>query len=235
MNYIELINQFWQTRRIVSFSSKEADLYFVLLHESNIRNWENPFECSNRSIVATMGISEKTLIDVRNRLKQKGLIDFKSGKRKQCSPVYTLLNCRNERLNNRNKVSKNESKKDIKNVNSLKTETETIPFTPSSNWREDFSIYLESLNIAYYRLIVDKDFIREKERYHPGLNIPLSMEKAYIEYWSKPGGWEKMKSSRNHILDWETIFTMTLNQKQNHVWLKKGEGSAMDDEKVIYV
>jgi hypothetical protein len=41
--------------------------------------------------VASISISEPSLIDARNRLKQLGLIDFQPGKRKEYSPVYTIL------------------------------------------------------------------------------------------------------------------------------------------------
>lgn len=91
MNYIELINLFWQVRRKVRLSSSEADLYYFLMQESNARQWENPFECTNGIICATIGFSEKTMIDARNRLKEKGLIDFEAGQRRLRSPVYTLL------------------------------------------------------------------------------------------------------------------------------------------------
>ncbi len=91
MNYIKLINHFWKTQHLKDFTAYEAYLYYYLLHECNLRQWENPFQCSNRSISAAIGISEKTLIDVRNRLKQKGMIDYKAGKRRKSSPAYTLL------------------------------------------------------------------------------------------------------------------------------------------------
>lgn len=90
MTYIEYMNQFWKTSLNVEFSSNEAYLYFFLLNECNNRGWENPFECSNRRIVLSIGITEPTLIDCRNRLQQKGLLLFEPGKRKAKSPVYYL-------------------------------------------------------------------------------------------------------------------------------------------------
>ena len=90
MTYIEYINQFWQTQANVEFSPNEAYLYFFLLHECNSRGWENPFECPNRRIVLSIGVSEPTMIDCRNRLQQKGLIQFEAGKRRAKSPVYYL-------------------------------------------------------------------------------------------------------------------------------------------------
>lgn len=92
MTYIDYINQFWQTQANVSFSPNEVYLYFFLLKECNGQGWENPFECPNRRILLSIGMSEPTLIDCRNRLQQKGLIDFQAGKRREKSPVYYLKN-----------------------------------------------------------------------------------------------------------------------------------------------
>lgn len=90
MTYLDYINQFWQTQANVQFSPNESYLYFYLLKECNSQGWENPFECPNRRILLSIGISEPTLIDCRNRLQQKGLIEFQAGKRREKSPVYYL-------------------------------------------------------------------------------------------------------------------------------------------------
>lgn len=177
MNYIELINHFWQTRRIVRFSSNEADLYYFLIQESNIRGWENPFECPNGLITASIGISEKTLIEVRNRLQQKGLISFERGQRKRKSPVYTILYCNNESIKVGNSVSKKVSKTVSKKVNlysniynKTKTETKTSKSHSSANangkkkselvfWKEFIEVwnnfYLKKLENEYNYLAKD--------------------------------------------------------------------------------
>lgn len=116
MNYIELINQFWMMRRSKRITSSEADLYFYLLKECNERNWENPFSHPNMLICATIGCSEKTLIEVRNRLKQKGLIDFESGERRLKNPVYKLLYCKKVSKEVSKPVSKEVSKKPDINI-----------------------------------------------------------------------------------------------------------------------
>lgn len=90
MTYIDYINQFWKMNRSVEFSSNEVFLYFYLLNECNIRGWQNPFEHPNKTIVLATGITEPTVIEVRNRLQQKGLLQFESGKKNAKSPVYYL-------------------------------------------------------------------------------------------------------------------------------------------------
>lgn len=91
MNYIELINQFWRIRRGKPITAYEADLYYYLMNECNRGNWLNPFNLSTNLICAELGISRKTLSDLRNRLKQKGLIDFIEGQKNKSSAVYKLI------------------------------------------------------------------------------------------------------------------------------------------------
>ena len=91
MTYIDYINQFWQIRRYKPMTAHEADFYFFLLKECNIRNWLCPFELPTRLIQAELGYSNKTVIDLRNRLKQKGLIDFIEGNRREKAASYVLL------------------------------------------------------------------------------------------------------------------------------------------------
>ena len=91
MTYIDYINQFWQIRQYKPMTAHEADFYFFLLKECNIRNWLCPFELPTRLIQAELGYSNKTVIDLRNRLKQKGLIDFIEGNRREKAASYILL------------------------------------------------------------------------------------------------------------------------------------------------
>ena len=113
MNYIELINHFWRMHRLHEFSPKEAFLYFALLNECNLRSWQNPFACTNKSLCATTGMTEKAIIDVRKRLEERGMITCTAGVRGRKAPVYSLLysdlNCQNESQNG-NIINKTETK-----------------------------------------------------------------------------------------------------------------------------
>lgn len=91
MNYIELINHYWQLREQGIVSGAEGDLYMYLLHISNKLGWKNPFNQSNRLICAYLNMSEKSLIKYKNVLKQVGLIDFEAGKAVKQNSSYTLL------------------------------------------------------------------------------------------------------------------------------------------------
>ncbi|MFV0469749.1 MAG: hypothetical protein ACK5MK_12575 [Dysgonomonas sp.] len=91
MNYIELINRFWRLNKELSFTSYETQLYFKLLDTCNSLGWKNPFNQSNRFICGELGLSERKLLDVRNRLKQCGLIEYESGKSKKKSGIYSIV------------------------------------------------------------------------------------------------------------------------------------------------
>ena len=79
MTYIELLNSFWDSTRFNPCSSNEALMYFSLLHQCNIRRWINPFEFETREFELTLRFSRATIAAIRNKLKQRGLIDFRKG------------------------------------------------------------------------------------------------------------------------------------------------------------
>lgn len=126
MKYLDYINHFWQTDRIEHFSKSECYLYFILLNECNIQRWKMPFEVSNKSIVGLYDISEDVLIRTRNALKQKGMIDFEPGKRKQKSPTYTILNSQNKSINTGKNAGKSAGINTGKNANLLKEEDKDL-------------------------------------------------------------------------------------------------------------
>lgn len=76
MTYIDLINRFWEAYRVKKFSDIDTAIYFFLLNECNIRRWLNPFELQTRNLEVCLQISRKTIGEARNRLKQRGKIDF---------------------------------------------------------------------------------------------------------------------------------------------------------------
>ena len=88
MTYIELMNKFWKQDEIDPMSPLDTKFYMFLINECNKRRWINPFELQSRIIELKLMITRKTIGEVRNRLKQRGLIDFVSAK--NCATVYAL-------------------------------------------------------------------------------------------------------------------------------------------------
>lgn len=127
MNYIELINHFWRMHRLREFSAHEAFLYFALLNECNLRNWQNPFACTTKSLCAATGMTEKTIASNRNKLKERGLIDFDPGRHNRAVPTYTLT-CGNDCGNKYGNEYGNKYGNEESNI--IKTETETKDLPP---------------------------------------------------------------------------------------------------------
>lgn len=88
LNYIELINRFWQEVEIEGFLPSEACVYFRLLDVCNKLGWQNPFSLSNVRAVALMGMTEKSFRTVRDKLVSRGLISFRQGSRREKAPEY---------------------------------------------------------------------------------------------------------------------------------------------------
>lgn len=86
-------------------------------------------------------------------------------------------------------------------------------------WRENFQIYLSELRKAYSEIIKNKEWLAEKQKYYPKLNIPLSLEKCCKEYWATEAGWLNKKKSKTKEINWTSTFNNSLSQKMNQVWL----------------
>lgn len=88
----------------------------------------------------------------------------------------------------------------------------------NKDWKTDFNIYLDSLREAYVSILEDQEWIAKQERYHPNLNIPLSVEKACTGYWSTEAGWKKKKWSKIQTIDWKQTLTNALDLRMNQVY-----------------
>lgn len=86
-------------------------------------------------------------------------------------------------------------------------------------WRTDFELYKEDLRKAFKVILKDEKWISEMERYHPFVDIPLSVEKACMQFWSKEAGWKNKKTSKTVDIDWKATFTNALDMKSNQVRL----------------
>lgn len=76
-------------------TASERLLWYALIHLMNARgegsNWPDGFiSISNKRLLSYLPYNEDTLIPARNRLKQRGLIDYEPGKRNAKSPMYKI-------------------------------------------------------------------------------------------------------------------------------------------------
>lgn len=86
------------------------------------------------------------------------------------------------------------------------------------NWKTDFEIYKSELREKYYELLSNKEWIEEKQKYHPNLDIELTLEKSCVEFWATEEGWKHKKKSKSNDIDWKRTLTNALDMKKNHVY-----------------
>jgi hypothetical protein len=117
-----------------------------------------------------------------------------------------------------NRVTTEEHKQERKKDNNILNNI--LNNTLNNTWKTDFYIYKTELDEAC-KSILTPEYFREREKYHPGLNIRLTLEKAYKDYWSREAGWKHKKATRTKTIDWESTFNNTLTLKMNQVWKSK--------------
>jgi uncharacterized protein YdaU (DUF1376 family) len=88
-------------------------------------------------------------------------------------------------------------------------------------WRTDYQIYRDECSTAFQKYASDEAFIAQRQLYHPNLNIPLSINKAFNDFWGKDAGWKNKKASKTKKIDWEATIINALSQKCNQVWMQK--------------
>jgi hypothetical protein len=119
LNYIKLINHFWDVNLEYNFTGNEAKLYFYLLHVSNSLSWKNPFKQSLRQINRGTGISINSIKACQKRLIDAGVISLKNGQ------AGNHFNYENKTEYYITSVSNNDTHADTH----LDTDTDTYPDT----------------------------------------------------------------------------------------------------------
>ena len=162
MNYLELLNAFYERIQCSRVSNNGQLLYYTLLAINNKSSWSDWFSRTNVSISSLMNVSEKAFINARAELKQLGLIDFvPSKKRGECTKYRILYPTKYS-----TKASTNNSTKEVQNtvqsadIDKLKQKTKTkksisneIPEKCASNLsdgipQEVLENYIAHLNAA---------------------------------------------------------------------------------------
>ncbi|MBN1980530.1 MAG: hypothetical protein JW795_03300, partial [Chitinivibrionales bacterium] len=75
----------------------------------------------------------------------------------------------------------------------------------------------------YNKIISDSEWLKEREKYHPRLNVPMSLEKAHKDFWGEKSGWKNIRARRGCEVDWKATWTNSLTIRCNQVWYKTWE------------
>ena len=199
-------------------------LYFFILDECNKRDWPDAIELPNGRILFETGLSERALVESRNRLQQKGFISFESGSRRSKSPTYCL---------------QYEGKKVGKKVGKTvgKTGGKTGGKTPSrdNNVRGDSIIKTKTkTKETTSDEVVKKDAaiaatFSRKERFYESL-VPFvekygaAMIREFFDYWSEMNKSQtKMRFEQQPT--WETSLRLVTWAKRDNNFNKQANGN----------
>ncbi|CAM4018643.1 DnaD domain protein [Mesobacillus zeae] len=127
MNYIKLINAFYDRLETNSLSTSAIALWHALVHVNNKAGWQREFTVAVSVLCVKTGLSERTITNARNDLKIKGFLDFKSRKGSK-SAVYKLSDLS---ANIAHKVSDNEDLSEI--------DADNLSGNPSCNVSDNLS------------------------------------------------------------------------------------------------
>lgn len=93
------------------------------------------------------------------------------------------------------------------------------------SWKKDFQIYLQECKAAYKSFMEDVELIKTQQRLNPGVNIKLTIEKGFMNYWGTEAGWNHKKKSRTKVIDWKATIINSI--EFNKVYYTKAEMASL--------
>jgi hypothetical protein len=173
------------------------------------------------SLSENTGISQQTIRTCLHRLKSTNEITIKPTNKYSIITIcnyesYQIINgVTNQQINQlsnqeltSNQPATNHKQEDKEDKN-IKT------------WKNDFDIYLKECKEGYADFMKNIELIKTQERLNPGINVKLSIEKGFTNYWSKEAGWMHKKKSRVKTINWETTIINSIGL--NKVYYTKAQ------------
>jgi hypothetical protein len=219
--------KFWDDSFISELTPTEK-LLFLYLITNPLTNLIGIYEISLRKICFDTGLN--------NEIVSKGLERFEKVKKVFYSENYIILPnwLKNQNLNSNMKVAVVKEFEQLPNVlvNSiLNNDLEQLPNDYESirnaletirdlnrikveveskdelKWKSNFEVYKNDLRENYNLLISDSEFIEQQEKYFPGVDIKLSLEKACVNFWATEAGWRHKIKERSKVINWKSTLT----------------------------
>lgn len=92
-------------------------------------------------------------------------------------------------------------------------------------WRNDFQTYLQECREAWKRWVNDPQWMDERRKFNPGVDILLTLEKACKEFWATEAGWVHKKRQRSKTIDWKRTFESAISNKNNRVYEQRNSSN----------
>jgi len=107
-------------------------------------------------------------------------------------------------------------------------------------WLTSFDLYKEIAQSGLDTLLSDTAWLAERREFHPGLDVTMSIKKAWKDFWLTKGGWKNKrdaaKKKPDYEIDWKRTANNALSQKINQVWIPRNaepEHETMSEKEAI--
>lgn len=206
-------------------------LYFFCIEHCNRLGWKNKFGLPTTMAKEAIGISSyNTFKNTLNDLVEWGFVKMiKKSQNQFSSNIIALSNFDKSLDKSLDKALIKHGSKHVTNQSEItgsidiqETSIQETNNTPKA-WQEDFEVYLSDLRLAYDSFLKDEKVIKEQQEFYPSVNIPLSIKKVTLDYWSKKEGWEKKIKSKSKEIDWVKTFKNSLKYPENRVYHERGK------------
>jgi hypothetical protein len=94
------------------------------------------------------------------------------------------------------------------------------------SWKNNFEIYLAECKEAYRKFWKDEELMRTQQRLNPGIDVKLSIEKGYTNFWSTELGWKHKKKCRSKDIDWKSTIINSIGL--NKVYIQREDKPRVD-------
>jgi len=105
--------------------------------------------------------------------------------------------------------------------NTITTETKESKERKELSWRDSFDVYLLQCKMEYEKFMLDANLLKTQQRLNPNVNIKLSIEKGFVNFWGTEAGWKFKKGKKSKEIDWPATIKNSIGM--NKVFYTKEE------------
>ena len=206
---------FWTLQNSYQLGVTEIALYFYLVEVSNVCGWIGTFKRSNSKICADLSISFRTLQSARDRLKQIGVLDFKT-RNGDANVTYTFANFA--------EVSAEVSAEIIKNKNKNKVKKDTTNVVSKKATKPLFS--LDFINDEKFKKLFEEWLDYKRRVKHNSYKDQKQIELAYRRMYELGGGDIEMCRAiveQSIASNWQGLFELKTQSFNNQKTTVKNE------------
>lgn len=198
-------------------------IYFFAIEHCNRLGWKDKFGFPSQMVMEAIGVKNwKTYSSALNEIVDFGFIKMiEISKNQYSSNIIAIVKNTKASTKALDKALSKHSTKHSQSTVSIDKQEETKDNKEQLNntWRNDFELYKSELLFWFENIKTDFDYLAEQEKFNPGIDVILSIEKSIKVFWGTEAGWKNKKTSKTVNIDWKQ--TISKNLDKNKVYRQK--------------